>query len=380
MWTKAGELGNEKLVEYVQTLKPKLRQLTLFPPDLCNYRCKMCHIWGETGWGPKQPQKVIDEQLEIEVIKRFINEVLEVNRKINVIITGGEPLLYKYFTELVTFLRAKKLPVYLLTNGSLIHEQLQFLLNNIIAMNISLDGPEEYHDSIRGPGSFTNVCRNIELLIKEKKKSDKIFPYININMVVSQYNYKSAKDFLKVLRARFQGVNIILQDSKNPWIKRRDLSVSFSPVIFTTREHGNQYAAAMKQHLDCNVSYAWEGVVEDQLEIDAVALKKDLEEIWSSEGTDYSDFIDLEVYFNQIENLFGRSKCLAPWHELGIRRTGDAYPCVDFPDYPFGNIYKSSFQDIWEGHRANRFRDYLKKQNLTICNRCCRIFADKESY
>lgn len=380
MWTKAGELGGEKLVEHIRNLKPELKQITIFPSDVCNYRCKMCHIWGETGWGLKQPQKVIDEQLDINVLKRFIEEILAVNKKFNVILTGGEPLLYKHFEELVRFLRSKKLPVYLLTNGSLVRENIPLLLNNIIAMNISLDGPEEFHDSIRGQGSFKNVCENIELLVKEKKKTNKMFPYININMVVSQYNYRSAKDFLKVLRERFKDIDIILQESTNPWLKRRDLSLSFSPVIFTTRERGNRYAAMMKEKLGCDVTPAWEGVAEDSLEIDAAILKKELEELWNDEGVDYSNFIGLDDYFYNIDNLFGRSKCLAPFHELGIRRTGDAYPCVDLPDYAFGNIYKSSFKEIWESDKANCFREMIKEQNLPVCNRCCRIFADKESF
>ena len=380
MLTKAGSLSNEKLVEHVQNLVPEIRQLTIFPSELCNYRCKMCHIWGETGWALKEPQKVIGEQLDINAIKRFVDEVLVVNKKVGVIITGGEPMLYKHFEELVKYLRSKKLTIFLLTNGSLIRDNMASIIQNVIGMNISLDGPEEFHDSIRGKGSFNNVCENIELLIKEKRKSGRMFPYINIAMSVSKYNYRSIKDFLKVLRERFKDADIILHNSKNPWAKRRDLSVSFQPLLFTTREKGSQYAAEMKEFLDCDVSTAWEGFAEDSIDIDTGALKNDLEELWRAEGIDYSEFVDLNEYFNNIENVFGRSKCLAPWHELAIRRTGDVYSCVDFPDYKLGNICESSFKDIWEGDRANKFRDLLKKRNLAVCNRCCRMFADKESF
>ncbi|EPY11375.1 MULTISPECIES: radical SAM/SPASM domain-containing protein [Paenibacillus] len=380
MLVRAGELRDEKLVEYVQNLAPQIKQLTLFPSELCNYRCTFCHIWGETGWALKEPQRVIKEQLDIDVLKNFIDQVTAVNKNLGVIITGGEPMLYKHFTELVEHLRKKKASVYLLTNGSLIKNRIPFILENIVAMNISLDGPEEFHDSIRGKNSFNTVCENIEALIREKKKQNKMFPIINITMVLSKYNYRSAKDFLHALRERFKDAKVVLHDTKNPWTKRRDLSVNFAPLLYTTRERGLAYANEMKEYLDCDVSPAWNGFVEDSIDIDTNILKRDLEEIWRSEGVDYSEFIDIHDYYTDIENLFGRSKCVAPWHELIIRRTGDVYPCVDLPDYKLGNIYSSTFEEIWEGERATKFREHLKMHNLMMCNRCTRMFADKDSY
>lgn len=380
MWTKAGDLSNDKLVEYVQDLKPELRQLTIFPSELCNYRCKMCHIWGETGWALKEPKKVINEQLEIGVIKSFVEQILQVQRKFNVIITGGEPLLYKDFEELLLFLRSKKLMVYLNTNGSMLKKNIPLILDNIITVHISLDGPQEFHDLVRGKNSFDTICDNIEALLQEKKRLKRMFPYIYLNMVLLPSNYKSAKDFMKILRERFKDWNIVLQSSTSPWKKGSDMTVVFSPLLYTTRDRANKYISEMKEFLDCDVSPAWEGFVEDSIDLDAGLLKKELEELWSSEGIDYSNFINLQDYYTDIDQMFGRSKCLAPWHEITVRRNGDAYLCVDFPDYTIGNIYEASFKEIWEGERASRFRELLRKRNLMVCNRCCRIFADKESF
>lgn len=380
MLTKAGSLGGTALVEHVQNLKPTIKQLTLFPSEMCNYRCSFCHIWGETGWALKEPQRAIREQLDIDVLKGFLHDVTEVNKNLSVIITGGEPMLYKHFTELVEYLRSRKANIYLLTNGSLIKKQVQFIMENIVAMNISIDGPEEFHDSIRGKGSFKTICENIDALIEEKRRRKKMFPFINITMVLSKYNYHSIKDFLGALRERFKDANVVLHDSKNPWLKRRDLSVNFAPLLFTTQERGLAYAAQMKEHLNCDVSAGWQGFVEEDIGIDTLALKKDLEEIWESEGVDTSSFVDIHEYFTDIDNVFGRTKCVAPWHEMVIRRTGEVYPCVDLPDYKYGNIYENSFQEMWEGERATQFREYLKTTNLMMCNRCTRMFADKESF
>ncbi|MFC4101268.1 radical SAM protein [Paenibacillus xanthanilyticus] len=380
MLTKAGRLGGTALVEHVRQLKPQIKQLTLFPSELCNYRCSFCHIWGETGWALNEPQRAIREQLDIDVLKRFLGEVTENNKNLGVIITGGEPMLYKHFTELVTYLRSRKANIYLLTNGSLIKNRVEFIMENIVALNISIDGPEEFHDSIRGKGSFKTICENIDALIQEKRRRKKMFPFINITMVLSKYNYKSVKDFMRALRERFPNESVVLHDSRNPWMKRRDLSVNLAPLLFTTPERGQAYAHQMKEHLNCDVSPAWQGFVEEDIGIDTLELKRDLEELWAEEGIDTSHFVDIHDYFTDIENVFERSKCVAPWHEMVIRRTGDVYPCVDLPDYKYGNIYENSFQDMWEGERATAFRDYLREDNLLMCNRCTRMFADAESF
>lgn len=380
MWTNAGTLRDEKLVEHVRNLTPEIKQLTIFPSEICNYRCSFCHIWGDTGWALKEPQRVIREQLDIGVLKRFIDQIPVKGRPIGVILTGGEVMLYRHFEELVSHLRSKKMNVYVNTNGSLIKNRIPFLIENTVVVNISIDGPEPYHDAIRGEGSYQTICDNIEALIAEKKRRRKMFPFISVNMVLSPTNYKSAKSFIPTLRERFPDATVVLHDTKNPWQKRRDIAVNFAPLLYTTKERGLAYAEQMKTHLDCDVSPAWQGFVEESIPIDTEWLKRDLQHIWETEGVDYADYVDIHDYYTDIDNVFGRSKCVAPWHEMIIRRTGDVYPCVDLPDYKLGNIYQDTFGEIWEGERAVRFREYLRQDNLMMCNRCTRLFADPESF
>ncbi|GIO16801.1 radical SAM protein [Cohnella xylanilytica] len=380
MWTNAGALKDDKLVDYVRNLNPQLRQLTIFPSEICNYRCSFCHIWGDTGWALKEPQRVIREQLDIEVLKRFIDQVAQTGNKVGAILTGGEIMLYRHFEELVSHLRSRKMNVYVNTNGSLMKNRLPFLIENTVVVNVSIDGPEEYHDAIRGKGSFRTICDNIEALMAEKKRRKKMFPFVSVNMVLSTSNYHSARSFIPALRERFKDYTVVLHDTKNPWQRRRDLSVNFSPLLYTTPERGQAYAEQMKEHLDCHVSPAWQGFVEESIPIDTEALKRDLQAIWAEEGVDYSEYVDIHDYYTDIDNVFGRSKCVAPWHELIIRRTGDVYPCVDLPDYKLGNIYENSLAEIWQGERAVRFRDYLLNDNLMMCNRCTRLFADPETF
>jgi radical SAM protein with 4Fe4S-binding SPASM domain len=373
MWLKAGHINNEELVEYVRSLKPDLKQLTVYPTDMCNYRCSL----GDTAIPvkPENPESVIKEHLDVNALKRFVDEILASNKKIGVYLTGGEPLLYQDFSELLQFLRGRKIPVRVRSNGLMVKAYAGLLVNNTTAVVLSAFGTEEYHDDVCGKGSFKNLCQGIEALLEEKKSSKKRFPFVDVILNINPHNYTNVMDFVRFIRERFAESKVILESSVNTWLKARDLSVSFEPVVFTTEERGREYASQMKECLNCNVTEAWQSFLQDYATMDIQWLKSSIEELWKTEDVDYSNFADVYDYFNDMENVFGRSRCLAPWHELTIRNNGEVYPCVDLPDYSLGNIRESAFMDIWEGDRAERFRAYIKEQNLSMCNRCCRLFT-----
>jgi radical SAM protein with 4Fe4S-binding SPASM domain len=60
-----------------------------------------------------------------------------------------------------------------------------------------------------------------------------------------------------------------------------------------------------------------------------------------------------------------------------ITASGDMYPCSIFfgkEDFVFGNIYKKSFKDIWEGKRRSRIMNKIyKKWDIRNCRKVCRL-------
>jgi MoaA/NifB/PqqE/SkfB family radical SAM enzyme len=55
---------------------------------------------------------------------------------------------------------------------------------------------------------------------------------------------------------------------------------------------------------------------------------------------------------------------------IDIQPDGEANCCVDTPDYSFGNVRDASIEDLWKGDRAERFREYRRKNRLATCYRC----------
>ncbi len=80
-------------------------------------------------------------------------------------ITGGEPLLWKGLFEALDYgFNVGYESIFMNTNGTLITEEISGRLAHYgsFSMSISLDGPEDQHDRIRGNGSHRRAIRGIE--------------------------------------------------------------------------------------------------------------------------------------------------------------------------------------------------------------------------
>ena len=83
-----------------------------------------------------------------------------------VTITGGEPLMHPMFKELVFCAWLRGFEVAVLTNGHLMDEATAAFLRDARFVQVSLDGNEPVHDSMRGKGDFARVLTAIRLLKK----------------------------------------------------------------------------------------------------------------------------------------------------------------------------------------------------------------------
>jgi len=137
----------------------------------CNLRCKYCGIW-------KTKIRELD--------KEKIEELMLYFRKKGVVFwtfTGGEPLVRSDIGKLVDF-ATKLFPlVSLTTNGILLKDRFDEI-KNVDYITVSLDGPEEVNDKIRGKGVFRKAMEGIKEVRKHNKK-------VVINTVLSKENLKN---------------------------------------------------------------------------------------------------------------------------------------------------------------------------------------------
>ena len=77
---------------------------------------------------------------------------------------GGEPLLYPGFEELAARLSGSGHPFDIVTNGTLIPRHAETLCRDFDRIFVSVDGPRELHDAVRGKGVFDRVKAALPLL------------------------------------------------------------------------------------------------------------------------------------------------------------------------------------------------------------------------
>lgn len=141
--------------------------LLLNVTDRCNCRCTMCQIW----------RKAEKSEMTLEEYERLFQDPIW--RRVRILsLTGGEPFLRKDLKDIILS-AAKHLPrlerISLPTNGLLTSAILE-TTRNILAelpshiflkIGISLDGPREIHDRMRGvPGAFEKAVETLRQLQK----------------------------------------------------------------------------------------------------------------------------------------------------------------------------------------------------------------------
>jgi MoaA/NifB/PqqE/SkfB family radical SAM enzyme len=150
--------------------------------ERCNLRCSHCY---QDGSRP--------EELSTGEIRSGLDEVGELfsswstEHGLRLVpsfnITGGEPLLRNDLFELLGILGDRGWATFVLTNGTLIGaaEARRFAGLGIAGVQISIEGPEAVHDSLRGRGTFQASLAGIRALLDAGVQ-------VTINTTLSEIN------------------------------------------------------------------------------------------------------------------------------------------------------------------------------------------------
>jgi radical SAM protein with 4Fe4S-binding SPASM domain len=143
------EMVSVKRPPLLKSPDPSLRYLELQITERCNLRCAHCYI----GNG--------SHELSVATVEKVLRE-FESLQGLRVLITGGEPLLHGRFDEINRMLPGFSVRKVLFTNGTLLSREIVEGLN-VDEVQISIDGLESAHDSLRGRGTFRAAMEAIKL-------------------------------------------------------------------------------------------------------------------------------------------------------------------------------------------------------------------------
>jgi radical SAM protein with 4Fe4S-binding SPASM domain len=147
------------------------------------------------------------------------------------------------------------------------------------------------------------------------------------------------------------------------------------PYYYFPASIGERYSQELMTHFGCP-AFSWRGFHHETSGVDFALFRdqyrqylENLGEVYNFPYMAFSEQ-DYQTWFEQPGAPVGNQHCTNVEKLIDIQPNGDANFCVDFPDYIFGNVRQETIQSIWNGERAQRFREYRRAQPLAICHRC----------
>lgn len=311
--------------------------LNLFITEKCNFRCKHCFI----DWESTQDRK---NNLSIDEIKRLSNNL---NSLHSVTLTGGEPILREDIGEIAEiFINRNRTPnLFIPTNGwysDRAEKAIDYICRKApdsnIGVSLSIDGPREIHNEIRGnPESFDRCLETAGRLELLSNKYENLA--LGFNITLSEFNFSHYPDVYNFLNQKFPDLDC----SFNLCRDEPDREHGF--VLPKTSGLDNFFAELNHRSVsDCKYSLS--------------AFPGNAWRIYLSNKT-------LDIIKNQHQAI----PCHVGQIYSVIYANGDVSFCESLP--PIGNIrHAENFREIWHGAKAKNMREHIKNKKCYCHHEC----------
>jgi len=351
---------NQKL--FPQKLFYDPEWLVLGVNNTCNLHCKMCDVgvdYSESNFF----QNLVGTKplhMPLDLFKKIADQASIYFPKVKLGYAFTEPLVYSQLYESLKYASSKKLFTSLTTNALALKKWSDKLIDSgLNELNISLDGPEDIHNTIRGNSkSFEKAVEGIDYLFSQKKH-----PKISIFCVITEWNIGRLKEFLDYFK-------------DYPLTNIGFMHTNYTPDEVADKHNnlfGTLYPATASNMKDIDIS-----------KYDLKLLFEEIEEIKKTKypfkvafSPEINTFESLHSFYHETEKMFGK-KCYDIFRAIMIKSNGDVIPahgrCYNLT---IGNIYNENLKQIWNSQIIAKFRKDVSNAGglLPACSRCCSAFA-----
>jgi len=284
----------------------KLRIVHLKLTNECNLRCKYCYA--NSG--------VKSEILSFNKLVQLAEEVSSLSPSVEYVLSGGEPLLHPDCLNFTEKIKSNGNQAHLLSNGILINRNNAERISQLCDLvKISLDGAsEQTHSLTRGKNNYNKVIDAIDLLLG-----------LNVNLLVA----------MTVTRKNLHEIPIL--------VNRYGSNLTFQPFFHAGRGRNHENLA--------------------------LSGKEYYDSLSSIPGVNPMGAINKVLSRAKKRGIF---KCAIGDSEVSVSESGDVFPCqmLDDPLFKAGNIYKSSFHDIYYNSKELINIRKLTVNNIQGCESC----------
>lgn len=301
-------------------MENRLREIIISITNRCNLRCKMCQI-----------PLACNEEMTTEELKKLISDAFGLYPN-SIIFSGGEPLVRGDIFELIAFVNQHKINTCLTSNGTLIDEETAKSLasSHVGVVNISVEGPEEIHDYLRGKGNFKKAINALQNLSRYKIET-------TLATMVCRENYRYLP-FIMNLANQHKVTTVKFQP--------------FNEIFLLEKERKKDFLASDKDFGEINYSFE-----------EAIALSKQYKITISP--VRYLD--NISRYLCGLPLTATNNYCLALRRSCPITPEGNVFLCWVLSDKVIGNVRENPLTSIWNSAYHNQLRE---KAGAKACGGC----------
>lgn len=160
----------------------------------CNLQCRHCYQSGTSGDEPTVAE-IGEVATEAAAMLKDWQRLYGVTFSPSCTVTGGEPFLREDLPAVLEAIGREGFALYLLTNGTLVDHSRALTLSalGVKGVQVSLEGPEAIHDSIRGAGSFRAAQEGVGALLEAGLP-------VTLNVTLSRLNAGSVAEMAALTR------------------------------------------------------------------------------------------------------------------------------------------------------------------------------------
>ena len=330
-------IDSHKLIYHVSRVNDWLKGNCIYPiyaeispAGTCNHRCIYCAL---------DFMEYQTRFLDSRVLKERLSEMASCGLKSIMYAGEGEPLLHKEIVDIINHTKQTGIDVAITTNGVLFREDIiESTLENITWIKVSINGgTKETYAKIHktNPESFERVISNMSYAAKIKRER----------------GYKCTLGMqLILLPENSEEIKLLAQRAK-------DIGMDYL-VIKPYSQHPSSRTNKYKEIKYSDYFYLSDELNSFKDDKFSVIFRMNTMEKWDEKKRNYRH-------------------CLALPFWSYIDAGGTVWGCsvyLNDENFSYGNIYKNSFREIWEGEkRVNSVRWAEEELDTSRCRVNCRM-------
>lgn len=330
--------------------------------NLCNMSCKMCDV-GVGFEGSNFYHNLMGARplnMPIELIQKIFDQTALYFPDSKMGYAFTEPIIYPHLVESLAYADKKGLYTSMTTNALKLRKLATELAEaGLDDLFISLDGPPEIHNEIRGnKNSFEWAVEGMEKIFAMSGRK----PSISIFCTITEWNVGRLMEFMNYFKDM-------------PLKEIGFMHTNYTPQSLADRHnaiYGAKYPATASNMEEINLEAMQLGKLWEEVQ----AIKAGNWPFPVSFSPDLPSLEALEVFYQDPAKIIGKV-CNDAFRTMMVKSDGTVIPahgrCYS---HTVGNIYEQNLKDIWNGGEMSSFRKDLMKAGglLPACARCCSAF------